>query len=168
MHFITASCYHREPLLRSPRRSDLLLKVLEQVRVRYGFVVIGYVVMPEHFHLLISEPEKANPSVVMQALKLGVVRRLFPRKQRSDPGAPRLFQDMPAQHFWQRRFYDFNVWSAQARRETSLHASQPGQTRTGGDSRPVAVEHLPILACGETGLVIVNDWSVLNPKLRAS
>jgi REP element-mobilizing transposase RayT len=40
------------------------------VRKRYDFVVVGYVVMPEHIHLLISEPQKKNPSTVMQALKL--------------------------------------------------------------------------------------------------
>jgi len=37
-----------------------------------GFVVVGYVVMPEHIHLLVSEPEEKNPSTVMQALKLGL------------------------------------------------------------------------------------------------
>ncbi len=51
---------------------DLFVRVLEQVRQRYQFVVVGYVAMPEHFHLLISEPEKANPSIVIQALKLSV------------------------------------------------------------------------------------------------
>jgi REP element-mobilizing transposase RayT len=45
----------------------LFLKVLEQARQRYGFVVVGYVVMPEHVHLLIGEPEKADPSCVVQA-----------------------------------------------------------------------------------------------------
>jgi hypothetical protein len=39
-------------LLDSARRRDLFLNILEQVRQRYGFVVVGYVVMPEHFHLL--------------------------------------------------------------------------------------------------------------------
>jgi hypothetical protein len=34
--------------------------------------------MPEHFHLLLSKPEKGNPSVVMQALKLGFARRVLP------------------------------------------------------------------------------------------
>ena len=56
LHFITCSCYWRQPLLGSARRRDLFLTVLEQVRLRYQFVVLGYVVMPEHFHLLISEP----------------------------------------------------------------------------------------------------------------
>src|SRR6266481_1226615 len=84
LHFITSSCYQRRPLMGSAFRRDLFVRVLEQVRQRYSFVVVGYVVQPEHFHLLISEPEKGNPSVVIQALKLGVVRRLLPssRKKR--------------------------------------------------------------------------------------
>ena len=79
LHFITTSCYRRQPLLRNPRDRDLFLSVLEQVRRRYRFVLVGYVVMPEHIHLLVSEPERANPSVVMQALKQGFARRLFRR-----------------------------------------------------------------------------------------
>ena len=49
----------------------------KQVRQRYGFVVVGYVVMPEHIHLLISEPEKGDPSRVMQAIKQGFSRRVL-------------------------------------------------------------------------------------------
>jgi putative transposase len=67
LHFITCSCYRRQRLLGTPRRRDLFLTVLEQMRRRYQFVVVGYVVMPEHIHLLISEPQKKNPSTVLQA-----------------------------------------------------------------------------------------------------
>jgi REP element-mobilizing transposase RayT len=70
LHFMTASCYGRQPLLGAGYRKDLFVTVLEQVRQRYQLVVVGYVVMPEHFHLLISEPVQSNPSVVIQALKL--------------------------------------------------------------------------------------------------
>ncbi len=63
LHFITCSCYHRLPMLGTPQRRDLFLQVLEQVRQRYRFVVVGYVVMAEHIHILISEPEKGDPSV---------------------------------------------------------------------------------------------------------
>jgi hypothetical protein len=48
LHFITCSCYHRQPLLGTPHRRDLFLTVLEQMRIRYQFVVVGYVIMPEH------------------------------------------------------------------------------------------------------------------------
>jgi len=38
--------------------------------------LIGYVVMPEHVHLLISEPWVGNPSKVIQAVKLSLSRQL--------------------------------------------------------------------------------------------
>ena len=43
LHFITCSCYRWQPLLGTARRRDLFLAVLEQVRRRYQFVVVGYV-----------------------------------------------------------------------------------------------------------------------------
>jgi len=57
LHFITSSYYHRHPWLGSAERRDLLLDVRQIMRQRYSFVVAAYVVMPEHFHLLISEPQ---------------------------------------------------------------------------------------------------------------
>jgi REP element-mobilizing transposase RayT len=53
--------------------------VLEQTRQRYRFVVVGYVVMPEHIHLLLSEPEVGTPSTVMQVLKQRTARALLHR-----------------------------------------------------------------------------------------
>ncbi len=58
LHFITTSCYRRRALLGSRGNRDLLLSVLEQMRRRNHFVVVGYVVMPEHVHLLFGEPER--------------------------------------------------------------------------------------------------------------
>src|SRR5438552_11105182 len=85
LHFITTSCYQRRPLLGSRRNRDLFLQVLERVRRRYHFVVVGYVIMPEHVHLLLSEPERGNPSVVMQALKQGFARCLQRKLGSIDP-----------------------------------------------------------------------------------
>ena len=80
-HFITSSCYRRQPFLASARRRDLFLNLLEEVRQKYQFVVWGYVVMPEHFHLLISEPTKRNVAVAMQVLKQRVSRRCRRKKK---------------------------------------------------------------------------------------
>jgi putative transposase len=95
-HYITCSCYRRQQLLARATARDVFVEVLNQVLARYRFDVMGYVVMPEHFHFMISEPEKGDPSVVMKVLKQTVARRLL--KDGSD-------------HFWQKRFYDFNVYS---------------------------------------------------------
>jgi putative transposase len=104
---------NRRPMLGPPKPRDVFLKVLEQVRKHYGFRVAGYVVMPEHIHLLMSEPEREDPSEVMQALKRRVARKLLPsiRKMFSS-GQSTLWdaEELP-DHFWQRRFYDFNVYS---------------------------------------------------------
>ena len=61
LHFVTFSCYRREPLLESPRSRDLFEGALERIRRGYGFYVSGYVVMPEHVHLLISEAGGPHP-----------------------------------------------------------------------------------------------------------
>jgi len=100
LHFITWSCYQRRRLLGDPARRDLVLAVLELMRVRYRFAVIGYVVMPEHVHLLITEPLIGDPSKIIQAVKLSVSRRLAIGGEFCG-------------RFWQSRFYDFNLWSQQ-------------------------------------------------------
>ena len=118
LHFITCSCYHRLPFLRTARRRDRLLSILEQTRRPYRFVVVGYVVMPEHIHLLITEPEVGTPSTVMQVLKQRTARALLPRKKRGDARQQSLFPDAALRTpFWQARFYDFNVWTTGKRVE---------------------------------------------------
>ena len=49
-HFLTFSCYRRQALLTREGAYSVFERVLEKVRVRYGFVVAGYVLMPEHVH----------------------------------------------------------------------------------------------------------------------
>lgn len=97
LHFITCSCYRRTPLLDTAKARDAFLESLIQVRARFDFALVGYVVMPEHVHLLMSEPNSGDPSLVMKSLKEQVSRRLCSTRD--------------GDHFWQRRFYDFNVWS---------------------------------------------------------
>ena len=99
LHFVTFSCYQRLGYLGSGGARDLFEESLERVRVRYEFAVVGYVVMPEHVHLLVSEPRKDLLSVALQALKLSVTRRSLQRP------------------FWLARYYDFNVFTELKRRE---------------------------------------------------
>jgi len=106
LHFVTFSCYRRQPLLGTAQARNTFVQVLGAVRDRFGFRLIGYVVMPEHVHLLISEPIRGTPSTVLQKLKQDVSRKL--RAAKRGDRLPR---------FWERRFYDFNVWSAKKRIE---------------------------------------------------
>ena len=90
-HFLTFSCYRRLPHLGTAAARELFELALERIRRRYSFVVSGYVVMPEHVHLLVSEPNKTILSRAVQAIKLSVAVRRGERP------------------FWQARYYDFNV-----------------------------------------------------------
>jgi putative transposase len=113
LHFITCSCYRRLPLFASIRSRNLFVKILGEVRDRYRFLLVGYVVMPNHIHLLVSEPARGTPSTVMQVLKQRVSRR-WRRKPRASSLQLRLRflrSDDSLPQFWQPRFYDFNVWS---------------------------------------------------------
>jgi putative transposase len=121
-HFITFSCYRRLPLLGRARARNLFVKVLGEVRAQYEFALLGFVVMPEHVHLLIGEPKTGTPSIVLKSLKQRVSRRLResgkrkkrPRGQLRLPLGPD-GEELP--RYWQRRFYDFNVWSEKKIRE---------------------------------------------------
>jgi putative transposase len=96
LHFVTFSCYYRAPRLGTTRTRDIFEQTFEDTRKWYGFYIAGYVVMPEHVHLLLTEPERTPLSVSLQMLKQNVARRL-----REPEGGP----------LWQPRYYDFNVWS---------------------------------------------------------
>jgi putative transposase len=134
LHFITFTCYRRLPLLGSIRARNVFVNILGQVRDRYGFSLVGYVVMPEHIHLLVSEPAKGTPSTVIQVLKQRVSRRLR-RKKRTPAGQLSLTftsGDDALPRFWQRRFYDFNVWSLKKKgRKVSIHAHEPVEKEIG-------------------------------------
>jgi len=93
MHFLTFSCYHRLPYLGTTEAKSLFETALERTRRKYGFVVAGYVVMPEHVHLLLNEPQHSQLDQAVKAIKLSMTLR---RSERP---------------FWQPRYYDFNVFT---------------------------------------------------------
>jgi len=115
LHFITFSCYRRRAYLGMARARNRFVKILGQVRSRYGFQLLGFVVMPEHVHMIISEPKKGTPSRVLQVLKQRVsraLRRGRPRNASAQLSLGFCTTEAEAPAFWQRRFYDFNVWSS--------------------------------------------------------
>src|SRR2546425_7050339 len=60
LHFVTFSCYRRLALLATAWARNMFVKELSRVRREYGFLLVGYVVMPNHVHLLMSEPKKGH------------------------------------------------------------------------------------------------------------
>ncbi len=102
LHFITFCCYRRQLKLGTPEARTQFERSLEATRLSYRLCVVGYVVMPEHVHLLVSEPRAGSLATSLQALKQSVSRTLALRCH---------------EPFWQARYYDFNVWSNEKRIE---------------------------------------------------
>jgi len=121
LHFITFCCYQRKPLMGSARVRNLAVKILQEVRARYRFALVGFVFMPEHVHLLISESGAAAPARIIQVFKQRLSRRMRGKKSRHKGQLGLRFPgDGPLRRFWQRRYYDFNVYS-RAKAQEKLH-----------------------------------------------
>jgi putative transposase len=160
-------------VLGTASRRDLFLTVLERVRRRYRLIVIGYVVMPEHFHLLITEPQIGDPSVVMQALKLGFARRVLAEMARAQvskgarPGAPGSSPGSSPSHVWAARFYDFNVYTERKRVEKLRYIHRnPVERGLVMEPDQWLWSSFRFYVYGEVGPVRVNDWQLL--ELRAT
>jgi len=93
VHAINFCCFRNRPILATPEPRDTFLKILEETRAKYGFRVLGYVVMPTHIHLLVTEPEGHKLSTAIQVLKQRFSRTRIETE------------------VWEARYYDFNVRS---------------------------------------------------------
>jgi putative transposase len=145
-HFLTFSCYHRQPKLVADETRITFVSALERVRQSYGLCIYGYVIMPEHIHLLVNEPERSTLAQALKSLKQGVARRLALRAE---------------EPFWQARYYDFNVWSERKFRE-KLRYLHRNPVKRGLVAKPEdwlwsSFRHY---ATGETGRVeIESQWT---------
>ena len=169
LHFLTFSCYRRQPFFNNALRCDLFLQTLDRVRRRYRLVVLGYVVMPEHVHLLVSEPQRATLSTAIQALKLGVVRSLEggsidprSRKRSETWGTPCVEGSKQSKSFWMARFYDFNVWTEKKRIEKLRYIHRNPVVR-GLVAAPEQWRWSSFrwYSSGEAGPVRINDTDIL-------
>ena len=75
-HELTFSCYKRLPLLCKDRTRKWFIESLQRARHRWKFELWGYVIMPEHAHvLLIPRNDDYDISQIIKAIKLSVARK---------------------------------------------------------------------------------------------
>ncbi len=87
--------------------------------------------------MLISKPEIGDPSTVMHDLKQAVAHALLPKRKRRVKGQRTLWaeEERPRRHFFQTRFYDFNVYTEKKRIE-KLRYMHRNPVKRGLVSRP--------------------------------
>lgn len=117
LHLITCECHRRQPKLGVAKHRDVFVRLLEEVRVKFRFSVVGYVVMPTHFHLLMTEPTIDTVANSVEMLQQRY-RRRYNNSARSD------------EQVWETRYADGHVFGPDktAARLSSMHA-EPVQAK---------------------------------------
>ena len=128
LQFITSSVYRRRKLFDSSRLRGVFAEVLRQLREETGFLLIGWVLMPEHFHLLIKPEPAESTSALLQELKKRSAQQIISILSENQQHAwcrtmlvgfclpPTVHSDS---HYrvWNRRFYPYGVYSDKKRLE---------------------------------------------------
>lgn len=99
LHLIACSCFQRTPKLGQEKHRDIFVRLLEELRVKFRFGIAGYVVMPEHFRLLMREPEIDTAANAIETLQARY-RRRYNNSARSE------------EQVWEHRFTDTHVLGA--------------------------------------------------------
>ena len=131
LHYLTASTYRRARIFDSDRFRLKFVQTLGDLRRELGFKIIGYVLMPEHCHLLIWPGALANPSQIMQKLSERAANFILRNLRRNlvFPWCQKMlkqFELPPTVHHhahyrvWQKRGYDMNIWSEKSASKKSI------------------------------------------------
>jgi len=119
--FITFSCYHRLCLLNSDNTIIPFLEALEIYRRKYVFHIYGYIVMPDHVHLVLYPLRNmAMGSVIGEIKKRSSYKILSLWKKQNRA----ILREMAVSGrgrqqfaFWQPRGYDRNCRTSEIVRE---------------------------------------------------
>jgi putative transposase len=73
--FVTSSIADKRNLLKSNRSAKLFIEVLYHYRSEHKYVLHGFVVMPDHFHVLITVGQSLSVERAVQFIKGGFAFR---------------------------------------------------------------------------------------------
>jgi putative transposase len=118
IHYVTAVTFRRAPVFRSDTACSLFINTLAETRSKSPFKLIGYVLMPDHVHLLLN-PQACDISDLMRRLKGASARRILDwlREEGLTKSLAKLSLDSPQRRSHARavRLKDFSavdLWSA--------------------------------------------------------
>jgi putative transposase len=132
LQFITTSTYRRVRVFSILGFPDLFVEALRETRSKFSLLLVGWVLMPEHFHLLFQPwPAAATPEIIKdlkQRCAHAVLEALQARQQLPECRAalralrlPAAVHDHASFRVWQRRYVPFNVYTEKRRLEKLDH-----------------------------------------------
>jgi putative transposase len=140
--FITQVVQDREPIFRDVKNINLLLKILNNVKELHPFVLLGYVFLADHFHLIVQPSGQSNFSDIMHSLKPN-----FTREYKRQLG----LNSTQSMNFWQKRFWD-HVIRDDRDLENHLHYIHFNPVKHGYTDDPKVWEHSSYIEWEKRGL----------------
>ena len=104
VRFVTFGCFRQGRDLSDPRARELLIKHIDEARKKHGFKLLGYVIMPEHVHMVLLPPDGVKLGLVIREIKSKMAREYF---------ALTMSEVQGTRAFWQKRCYDHNCRSSE-------------------------------------------------------
>lgn len=98
--FVTFSTYRRIRTLDDDQLKLIVVDELKSLRTKYGIKIHGYVLMPDHVHLVLHPPDSMELGRKIGELKSLSARRYFAERNVSPSAETRIL--------WLRRSYDHN------------------------------------------------------------
>jgi len=119
--FVTFSCFRFFRLLIEESFIGVFLEELEKARIQYSLSILGYVVMPNHVHLVLLPRENIKLGSVIGLIKAQSARRILKICKNDNPIILKnllVVRNRRKRYvFWQRRCYDHNCRTIEAVRE---------------------------------------------------
>ena len=141
VHYITCVTFDRIPLFQRNKICSLFIDALEATRTKDPFKLIGYVIMPDHIHLL-ANPIALNISKVVGRLKGRAATKIL--KDLRMPGCwdvldeVKLLQPLKSGQthaVWLKDFSSIDIWSHKFIRQ-KLHYIHMNPVRAGFCDHP--------------------------------
>ena len=115
---VNFSCYKRMRLLKNVSEKADLVRSIDTVRTKYRFCLLGYVIMPNHVHLVILPPENSEAGKIIAEIKARSAKAILAKWRKSKSGiSDLLLRNSGKTAFWQGRCYDHNCRTIESVRE---------------------------------------------------
>jgi putative transposase len=108
-YFFTQVTYQREPWLCSNIARSTLRTSIEKVRQKYPFVIDAFVLLPDHFHCILTLPDKdSNYATRLRLIKTFVTKNCKDRLKLETKIANSR-QKRKESNLWQRRYWEHAI-----------------------------------------------------------
>ena len=102
-YFITVVTHRREPIL--IENIDILRESFRESKRFYVFDIEAIVILPDHFHMVISPENAKEYPKIIKAIKYNFTRRYDPKDM--EQSTSRYQRNMRA--IWQKRYYEHTI-----------------------------------------------------------